>query len=162
MALSMQWWPGTQQPRSWLFAAFTMASTASVVMSPRQRRRRGLLGDGAASSSVLMPASAIIPCSSSSCVESHPVAAGVGGRVFTSARNAPHSSSASSVSGGLRARSLQRSATRALSSFVFLAMSILFSRKVAQDLVDVCIDEHRALADVGVGIRLAEVDARVG
>lgn len=40
MALSMQWWPGTQQPSIWEFAAFTMTSAASVAMSPRQRLRR--------------------------------------------------------------------------------------------------------------------------
>ena len=37
IALSMHPWHGTKHPSIWLFAAFTIASTESLVISPRQR-----------------------------------------------------------------------------------------------------------------------------
>ena len=41
-------------------AAFTMASAAKVVMSPRHKRRRGSVGDGVVSAKVATPASAML------------------------------------------------------------------------------------------------------
>ena len=78
-------------------AAFTMASAAKVVMSPRHKRRRGSVGDGVASAKVATPASAMSLCSSSSWAARNSPGAGHGGRTFTSDRNASHSASAEAL-----------------------------------------------------------------
>ena len=78
-------------------AAFTMASTARVVMSPRHKRRRGSAGEAVVSASVAMPASAMSPCSSSSWAARNSAGAGQGGRTFTSDRKASHSFSTAAL-----------------------------------------------------------------
>ena len=92
MALSMHRCPGIQQPRSALFAALTMASQRSAVMSPRQMLRRGSEAMRASSSASVMPGSATISWSTRSCTFRNSGEAGFGSRVFTSARNCSHCS----------------------------------------------------------------------
>ena len=93
MALSMHEWSGCQHPVMAEFAAFTIASAAIVVMSPRHSPTRASAEQDATSSTRVIPASAISPCSSSSCTARNSDAAGAGSRVLTRARNALQSSS---------------------------------------------------------------------
>ena len=114
MALSMQWCPGTQQPRSALFAALTMASASSVVMSPRHTESRASAGVGVSSAARAMPACAMRPRSNRSCTARNRPSAGRGSRVLTSARNSANASSKGRPSAGAcaRPRSSSRYRTR--------------------------------------------------
>ena len=84
--LSMQEWQGCQHPRSALFAAFTIASQRSVVMSPCHRAIFGLaFTDGRAFASTI-PLSRMTSDKYASCTLRKSSEAGYGGRRLNSER----------------------------------------------------------------------------